>query len=368
VIKFLDLKEINQQYEKDLKDAFSRVINSGWYILGKELDLFESEFAEYCQSKHCIGVASGLDALILTLKAMKILGKIKEGDEVIVPANTFIATIIAITETGLKPVLVDPNELSYNIDPIEVKKKISRKTKIIIPVHLYGRIAPMQELKKIADDHKILILEDAAQAHGSELDGKKAGSFGEAAGFSFYPGKNLGALGDAGAIITSNTKLFEVIHSLRNYGSQKTYFNKYIGINSRMDEMQAAFLRVKLKKLENEIERRREIANKYLTYISNEHITLPNNDDEKSHVWHLFVIRTKNRSKLQDYLLSNKIETRIHYPIPTFAQECYLEHKLENCDLTKQLSEEIVSLPMGLHLSDEDVHEVINCINNYRYD
>lgn len=365
MIKFLDLKSINKQYEKELKKACSRVIDSGWYILGDEVRSFEKMFSNYCNTKYCLGVGSGLDALILTLKAWKVLGKLQDGDEVIVPANTFIATILAITETGLKPILVEPDENSYNICPTEVKKKISFRTKVIIPVHLYGRMSPMLELSEIAKNNGILILEDAAQAHGSELNEIKSGAWGDAAAFSFYPGKNLGALGDAGAITTNDSNLHEVLVALRNYGSNQTYYNKYIGMNSRMDEIQAACLKVKLKYLEKEIARRRDIANIYLNKISCNSLILPNNNDIKSNVWHLFVARTDKREKIQKYLSNCNVETRIHYPVPPNLQECYINYELGTYKKTEKMANEIFSLPMGLHLSNKEVFEIITFINGF---
>lgn len=365
MIKFLDLKKINGQYQKELKQACSRVIDSGWYILGQELESFEYQFSEYCGTKYCLGVASGLDALILTLKAWKILGKLKDGDEVIVPANTFIASILAITETGLKPVLIEPDERTYNVAPAAVKKALTSKTKVILAVHLYGRMSPMLELTKIAKENKILILEDAAQAHGSMIEGVKSGAWGDAAGFSFYPGKNLGAIGDAGAITTDDKDLYEVLKALRNYGSHETYMNKYLGMNSRMDEIQAACLKVKLRYLDKEIARRRDIAEMYLTQIVSDSVSLPINFDDESNVWHLFVIRTQKRKQLERHLIENSIESRIHYPVPANRQECYKDFQLGAFDRTEKISNEIISLPIGMHLTDQDVSTIARCINGF---
>ena len=288
MIPFLDLKKINAQYQQELKDACSRVIDSGWYIMGNELEAFEAEFAEYCGTKFAIGVANGLDALTLTLRAWKELGKLKAGDEVIVPANTYIASILAITENDLVPVLVEPNTDTYNLCPKIVRSAITDKIKAILPVHLYGLISPMPELIAIADEFDLLVLEDCAQSHGAQINGKKCGNWGHAAGFSFYPGKNLGALGDAGAITTNDLELANTLRALRNYGSHKKYENLFQGVNSRLDEIQAAMLRVKLNYLDAETAQRRTIANKYITEITNPLIKLPKWDNDEEHAFHLF--------------------------------------------------------------------------------
>jgi len=291
MIPFLDLKKINQQYEQELIDSCERVIKSGWYILGNELTAFEKEFSNYCEAKYCLGVASGLDALKLILRAYIELGFMNEGDEVIVPSNTFIASILAISDNNLKPVLVEPQIESYNLDPTLIEAAITDKTKAILTVHLYGQVSSMEKITSIAKKHNLKVIEDAAQAHGALSEGKKVGSLADAAGFSFYPGKNLGALGDGGAITTSDEELFGVISALRNYGSHERYKNIYKGTNSRLDEIQAAMLRVKLKFLDKEIEIRRNIAQHYLNGINNPLIMLPKVKDMTSHVWHLFVIQ-----------------------------------------------------------------------------
>ncbi|MGL4915237.1 MAG: DegT/DnrJ/EryC1/StrS family aminotransferase, partial [Aeromonas allosaccharophila] len=280
MINFLDLKAINNQYQQELKDACSRVIDSGWYIMGNELSQFETEFATYCGTKHAIGVANGLDALILTLRAWKELGKLQAGDEVIVQANTYIASILAITENDLIPVLVEPNQSTYNLDGATITAAITSKTKAILPVHLYGQSSPMPEIMAIAKQHNLLVLEDCAQAHGAEINGLRAGNWGDAAGFSFYPGKNLGALGDAGAITTNDDELAQTLKALRNYGSHKKYENLYQGVNSRLDEIQAAMLRVKLPYLEAETIRRQQISQAYRSGITNPLVTLPHVIDE----------------------------------------------------------------------------------------
>ena len=287
-ISFLDLKNINQQYRNELIEACSRVVDSGWYIGGKELESFESNFAEYCGTQFAIGVANGLDALILTLRAWKELGKLKDGDEVIVPSNTYIASILAITANNLTPVLVEPNISTYNIDPIKIKEAITAKTKVILPVHLYGQLAEMPEIMQIAKQHNLLVLEDSAQSHGAQIQGKKAGNWGDASGFSFYPGKNLGALGDAGAVTTNDAELATMLKALRNYGSHEKYKNLVPGVNSRLDEIQAAMLDVKLKFLDQEVEHRRKIASLYLEKINNSLIELPlSNIDASQYEQHI---------------------------------------------------------------------------------
>lgn len=301
MINFLDLKKINSQYREELISACTRVIDSGWYINGNELNEFENNFAKYCGTKHAIGVANGLDALILTLRAWKELGKLQDGDEVIVPANTYIASILAISANNLKPVLVEPDINTYNLNPKLIEEKITSKTKVILAVHLYGQLADMPNICQLAKKHNLLILEDSAQAHGAEIEGKRAGNWGDASGFSFYPGKNLGALGDGGAITTNDDELAEVLNALRNYGSHEKYVNKYKGVNSRLDEIQAACLNVKLKHLDDTINSRRTIAQAYQTNLGNiDSLTLPKIKDipsNLSHVWHLYVIRTEQREK-----------------------------------------------------------------------
>jgi dTDP-4-amino-4,6-dideoxygalactose transaminase len=365
MIKFLDLKAINQQYQAELKEACARVIDSGWYIMGKELEAFEQEFANYCGSKKAIGVANGLDALVLTLRAWKELGKLKDGDEVIVPANTYIASILAISENKLTPVLVEPDPATFNLTAEKIAKSITLKTKVILPVHLYGQIAPMKEIMQLAKKHKLLVLEDCAQAHGAMLNGKKAGTWGDAGAFSFYPGKNLGALGDAGAITTDDEELSEVIKALRNYGSHEKYKNKYKGVNSRLDEIQAAMLRVKLNHLDNEIKARQYVAKQYLEGISNSLIELPVATDLNSHVWHLFVIKTTQREKLVSYLTANGVQTLIHYPIPPHRQYAYKEWGEDSFPISEKIHEQVLSIPMSSILSHTEVASVINIINAF---
>lgn len=370
MISFLDLKKINQQYQQELKDACANVIDSGWYIMGNELKKFEEKFSNYCGTKHTIGVANGLDALTLVLRAWKELGKIKAGDEVIVQANTYIASVLAITENGLVPVLVEPDVNTYNLSVENIKAAITDKTKVILPVHLYGQISPMPEIMAIAQEHNLLVLEDCAQSHGASIDGKKAGNWGHAAGFSFYPGKNLGALGDAGAITTNDEQLAEILFALRNYGSHQKYLNLYQGVNSRLDELQAALLSVKLKYLNNETKIRQNIALTYLENISNPLIKLPlltnayKNNIEK-HVWHLFVIATKYRESLQKHLIENGIQTLIHYPTPPHKQQAYNQYKTLSLPITEKIHNEVLSIPIGPTMTSEEISKVIEACNSF---
>lgn len=370
MIPFLDLKSINNQYQNELKEACDRVIDSGWYIMGKELEKFEHNFSVYCGTKYTIGVANGLDALTLVLRAWKKLGKIKAGDEVIVQANTYIASVLAITENDLIPVLVEPDNTTYNLSIENIKAAITDKTKVILPVHLYGQISPMPEIMAIAQEHNLLVLEDCAQSHGASIDSKKAGNWGHAAGFSFYPGKNLGALGDAGAITTNDDQLAETIQALRNYGSHKKYLNIYQGVNSRLDEIQAAMLNVKLKYLDNETFIRQKIALTYLQNIKNPLIELPLNievykNNQQSHVWHLFVIKTKHREILKNYLSDKKIQTLIHYPTPPHQQQAYKQYNSLSLPITEELHEEVLSLPISPIIKKEEVEYIINTINGF---
>lgn len=369
MIPFLDLKSVNDQYQLELIDAAKRVISSGWYIAGNELSSFEEQFADYCGTKYCIGVANGLDALILTLRAWKELGKLHDGDEIIVQANTYIASILAITENNLVPILVEPDEKTFNLSPDIVKKAITSKTKAILPVHLYGQISPMVKLKEIAKQYNLLLLEDCAQAHGAMINNVKVGCWGDAGGFSFYPGKNLGALGDAGAIVTNNIELAETLKALRNYGSHKKYENVYRGMNSRLDEIQAAFLSVKLKYLDQENLRRKEIAQQYIDGINNPLITLPFTENEKdSHVWHLFVIKCESRDRLQTYLTEHGVQTLIHYPIPPHLQRAYQEWDTKDGDypITENIHRKVLSLPVGPTISNNEVQKIIKLINEFK--
>jgi len=370
MIPFLDLKAINTQYRDQLIAACTQVIDSGWYICGKELEKFEHNFANYCGTRYAIGVANGLDALILTLRAWKKLGKLKEGDEVIVPSNTYIASILAISQNNLKPVLVEPDIKTFNIDTKKIEAAITPKTKAILPVHLYGQLAAMPEIMTIAKKYNLLVLEDSAQGHGAEINGQKAGNWGDAAGFSFYPGKNLGALGDGGAITTNDAELAQMLKAIRNYGSHEKYKNLVPGVNSRLDEIQAAILNVKLKFLDQENQHRRHIADLYLKEIQNPEIELPckNIDTETyaQHVWHLFVIRTKYREKLQQYLAENGVQTLIHYPIPPHQQQAYQEWNGLSFPVSEQIHAEVLSLPIGPTLSMDEAKQVVRLCNGFQ--
>lgn len=330
MIPFLDLKATNGQYRQALIDAVTRVIDSGWYVLGEEVKAFEQEYAAYCGVRHCIGVANGLDALSLTLRAWLELGRLQSGDEILVPANTYIASILAISANGLKPVLVEPGEASFNMSISNARAAITNKTRVILPVHLYGQMVDMPAIMELANEYGLLVLEDAAQAHGASVQGKKAGAWGNAAGFSFYPGKNLGALGDAGAITTNDAELAQTIRALCNYGSHEKYKNLFKGVNSRLDEMQAAILRVKLSKLDGETRHRRTIADIYLKNIKNSEVKLPNATKAEQHSWHLFVIRSQERAALQEHLAALGIQTLIHYPIAPHQQQAYQEWNGKN--------------------------------------
>ncbi|MFH4571310.1 DegT/DnrJ/EryC1/StrS family aminotransferase [Vibrio diabolicus] len=366
MIPFLDLKSINQQYQDELKEACARVIDSGWYIMGNELAQFELEFAEYCGTKHAVGVANGLDALILVLRAWKELGKLSEGDEVIVPANTYIASLLAITENKLVPVLVEPDIDTYNLTKEGIEAAITPQTKAILPVHLYGLISPMPEIMQIAREQNLLVLEDCAQAHGAIIDERKAGNWGHAAGFSFYPGKNLGALGDAGAITTNDDELAQTLRALRNYGSHKKYENLHQGVNSRLDEIQAAMLRVKLHHLDAETLRRQEIAKRYSAEINNPLVVLPKVGNEAEHVWHLFVVRCEQREALQNWLSQNDVQTLVHYPIPPHKQTAYSELNHLAKPITEMIHQQVISLPMDPTMDSEAVAQVVQLVNEFR--
>ncbi|MBL7227181.1 MAG: DegT/DnrJ/EryC1/StrS family aminotransferase [Pseudomonas sp.] len=373
MIKFLDLKSVNDLCRDELVTACARVVDSGWYIGGKELQTFEQEFAQYCGVEHCIGVANGLDALVLVIRAWKELGLLAEGDEVLVPSNTYIASILAISENGLTPVLVEPDPKTFNICPVNAKAAITSKTRMILPVHLYGRLADMPKIMELARAHDLLVLEDSAQSHGATLDGKKAGSWGHASGFSFYPGKNLGALGDAGAVTTNDEFLAKTVRALGNYGSHEKYKNIYRGINSRLDEMQAACLSVKLKYLDKQTAHRREIAGLYGQLISNPAITLPvgaafNASSNDSHVWHVYTVLCAHRDALQAHLGAQGIQTLIHYPIPPHFQQAYADLKEQKLPISVQIHEQILSLPIGPTLSFEEARVVIDACNSFRPD
>ncbi len=372
-VSFLPLKAINDQYTVGLEQAIDRVLTSGWYLLGNEVKAFETEYAQYCGAQHCIGVANGLDALRLILKAYIEMGAMSEGDEIIVPANTYIASILAITDNRLVPVLVEPDVNSYNIDSGLIEAKITPKTKGIMIVHLYGQNAMNEQIAQLTQKHNLKLIEDCAQAQGVYWGEKRAGNMSDAAGHSFYPGKNLGALGDGGAVTTNNNELAQVIRAIANYGSIKKYENKYQGLNSRLDEIQAAILRVKLQGLDGDNQRRREIAQYYIENIKNTDVILPkvlnctsSIENCTSHVWHLFVVRTKNRANLQTYLTENGIQTMIHYPIPPHQQEAYNEWNKTTYPITEQIHAEVLSLPISPVMQKEEVERVVSTVNNWK--
>lgn len=371
MIKFLDLKSINDSYEPQLSEAIKSVLDSGWYLLGKETELFEAEYSSFLGCKHTIGVANGLDALRLIFKAYLEMGVIQEGDEVIVPAHTFIASILAITDNRLVPILVEPDPNSFNLDSSKIEAAITPKTKAILVVHLYGQIGINQEMLDLAKKYNLKIIEDNAQAIGAKWKGKSAGNLGDASGHSFYPGKNLGALGDGGAVTTNNSELATVIRSLANYGSREKYNHEFQGLNSRLDEIQAAVLRVKLKKLEADNNKRRLIAAYYLEHIKNTLVVLPflpekaNPANFEEHVWHLFVIKTNTRDQLQDYLAKNGIQTLIHYPVPPHKQGAYKELNEMEFPISEKLSKEVLSLPISPVMTEEEYRKVVETINSY---
>ncbi len=398
MIKFLDIQKITDSFEPELSEAVTRVVRRGWYLLGEEVAAFEKEYATYIGVKHCIGVANGLDALRLIMKAWIETGEMREGDEVIVPANTYIASILAITDNRLKPVLVEPDMTTYNLDLTQVERHITPRTKAIMVVHLYGRACWSEELEKTARKHNLKIIEDNAQAAGAVWCGddsgsavagsgrcgadagsllpgtavRRTGSLGDAAGNSFYPGKNLGALGDAGAVTTNSDELAGVIRALANYGSTKKYVNDYQGLNSRLDEIQAAALRVKLPRLDQDNQYRRLVADYYHRHINNPGIILPRSDTgagitvNPGHVWHLFVVRHAERDRLQRYLAENEIQTLIHYPLPPHKQQAYRGWAGLSFPLTEQIHREVLSLPVSQVMEENEYLKVTEIINNFR--
>lgn len=372
MIEFLNLKKINDSFEPELSNAIKRVLDSGWYLLGNEVKSFEQEYAAYTGTKYCVGVANGLDALRLILRAYIEMGIMHLGDEVIVPSNTYIATILSITENHLTPVLVEPDLITYNIDPFKIEEKITSRTKGILIVHLYGQNAMHTEIKRLADKYALKIIEDNAQACGCMYGNKRTGSLGNAAGHSFYPTKNLGALGDAGAVTTDDFQLAEVVRAIANYGSKIKYQNDFKGINSRLDEIQAAILRVKLPRLDRDNQRRREIAQLYSENIKNDGIILPkpiiNGSsllDDSSHVFHVYVVRSEKRDALQGYLHNNGVQTMIHYPIPPHKQKAYREWNHLNFPFSEQIHNEILSLPIGPVITVDEAEMIIKLCNNY---
>ncbi|ROI09237.1 DegT/DnrJ/EryC1/StrS family aminotransferase [Chryseobacterium sp. H3056] len=366
MIKFLDLQKINLQYQEEIEAQLLETFRSGWYLLGTRVKSFEHNLAQYTGSPHAVGVANGLDALRLIFKAYLELGQLKVGDEVIVPANTYIASVLAITDNRLKPVFAEPSLDSYNLDISKLEALITPKTKAIVVVHLYGQVCWSEELQDLAHKYGLKIIEDNAQAIGAEWNGIKTGNLSDAAGFSFYPGKNLGALGDGGAVTCKDALLAKTIRALANYGSEEKYINKYQGLNSRLDEMQAAVLDVKLKYIDSDNNKRREIAAKYIAGINNPKIILPQlPSDAKQHVWHLFVIRTSERAQLQNYLSENGIQTLIHYPVPPHKQKAYQYYNNLSFPITEKIHEEVLSLPISPVMEEEEVHKVIEIINQF---
>ena len=367
MIKFLDLQKVNLLHQEEIETRLLKTFRSGWYLLGEEVKQFEKNLSEYTGAKHAIGTANGLDALRLIFKAYIELRYMQPGDEVIVPANTYIASLLAITDNNLVPVLIEPDLSTYNIDIAYIEEKISPKTKAIMIVHLYGQVAFSEDFKALANKYSLKIVEDNAQAIGAEWQGTKTGNLGDATGFSFYPGKNLGALGDAGAVTTNNNLLAQTIRTLANYGSEEKYVNKYQGLNSRLDEMQAAVLDTKLKYLDTENERRREIAQYYIENINNPLIVLPELPSyPKNHVWHLFVIRTQERDRLQKYLLDNQIQALIHYPVPPHKQQAYPQLNGLSLQITEKIHREVLSLPISPVLTQKEINKVADTVNSYK--
>ena len=366
MVKFLDLHKINARFELEFQQKFKEFLNSGHYILGNEVAAFEKNFANYCGTNHCIGVSNGLDALILIFQAYIELGILKTNDEVIVPANTFIATIFSIEKTGLKPVLVEPDIHTYTLSALEIEKHITTRTKAILVVHLYGMLAEMDSINSIAKKNNLLLIEDAAQAHGAKnAQGFKAGNLSHAAAFSFYPSKNLGALGDAGAITTNNELLNNTIVKLRNYGASSKYVYNFVGNNNRLDEIQAAFLNIKLKFLDADNNKRRDIANHYLLGITNKNIKLPFYNQSDNHVFYTFVLMVENRQSFIEFLYKNNIETLIHYPVPPHKQRAFSHLKTNPLPITEMIHDQIVSIPISPVMTLQEVEKVIKTINNY---
>lgn len=365
MIKFLDLEKVTQSHGNEIREAVTRVTDSGWYLQGKENEKFENDYAEYIGTKYCVGCANGLDALVWILRAYVEMGVMKPGDEVIVPANTYIASILAISENSLVPVLVEPDINTYQIDPERIEEAITPNTKAILIVHLYGQCAYTEKIGELCKKYNIKLIEDNAQAHGCKFNGRHTGSIGDAAGHSFYPGKNLGALGDAGAVTTNDEELAKVIRAVANYGSTKKYVFKYIGRNSRLDEIQAAVLDVKLKYLDDDNQKRKEVAKKYINGITNPAIILPKVEDYDAHAFHIFPIRSRKRDELQTYLTENGVQTIIHYPIPPHKQECYKDWNDRSFPISEQIHDEELSLPISPVMTDEEVNEVIRIVNEW---
>lgn len=366
MIKFLDLQKVTQKYSEEIHEAVDRVVDSGWYLQGKENEKFEADYSAYIGTKYTVGCGNGLDALIWIFRAYVEMGVMKPGDEVIVPANTYIASILAISENGLKPVLVEPSIETYQIDDSKIEEAITERTKGILIVHLYGQCAYTDKIGELCKKYNLKLIEDNAQAHGCKFKGRRTGSLGDAAGHSFYPGKNIGALGDAGAVTTNDEELAKVVRAVANYGSIRKYVFKYIGRNSRLDEIQAAVLDVKLKYLDNDIEIRKQVAKYYIDHITSPEIITPIVKDWNAHVFHIFTIRCKRRDELQKYLTENGVQTIIHYPIPPHKQECYKEWNNLSFPVTEQIHHEELSLPMSPVMTEEEIKTVVDLLNNWK--
>ncbi|GAB5401389.1 MAG: DegT/DnrJ/EryC1/StrS family aminotransferase [Aureisphaera sp.] len=365
-VPFLDLHKINARYDREFKEVFASFLDSGYYILGNQVRQFETDFAAYCGTNHCVGVANGLDGLRLILEGYKELGRIQHGDEVLVASNTYIATILGIKQAGLTPVLVESEVSRYNLDMDKLVPHVGPKTKAIMPVHLYGQLAPMDDINAFAKAHDLLVIEDAAQAHGVIADdGRKAGNLSDAAAFSFYPTKNLGALGDGGVVTTNDKGLAELISKLRNYGFSQRYVSDWVGVNSRLDEVQAALLNIKLKDLDDDNEKRRTIARRYLSEITNHRLEMPQYNDGKDHIFHLFVVRVENRDHFRAYLDGKGIGHLVHYPIPPHKQKALSELSSLSFPVTENIHNTIVSIPISPVMTNEQVSEVITVLNHY---
>ena len=361
MIKFLDLEKINNRFRDEIDLRIKTILDKGWYLQGEENEIFCKNFANYCGTKHAIGVANGLDALNLIIKAFGF----GVGDEIIVPANTYIASILAISQNGCTPILIEPDINTYNINPDLIEEKITPKTKAIMVVHLYGQAVQMDKIWDLAKKYNLKVIEDSAQAHGAYYKDKRTGNLSDASAFSFYPGKNLGCMGDGGAVTTNDDELAQKIKAIANYGSDRKYHHIYKGVNSRLDEIQAAVLDVKLKYLDKDNQRRREISKYYRENIKNEKIILPTAYNEDSHVWHIFAVRTKERDKFQKYLVENEIQTIIHYPTPPHKQNAYKEWANLSYPITEEIHRTIISLPISPVMTDTEIQKVVEVVNNY---
>lgn len=366
MIPYLDLKRVTESFEPELSTVVQRVMESGWYIRGKECENFERKFAEYCGTEFCVGVANGLEALTLIFKAYIALGRLHLGDKVIVPADTYIASVLSVSEAGLVPVLTDPDPITCNLSAFCVERVFDSSVKAVLAVDLYGRAIPGKELSEFAKSRGLILVEDAAQGHGAMENGKRAGSFGDAAGFSFYPGKNLGALGDGGAVTTSDAELAQTVRTLANYGSERKYVNLHKGMNSRLDEIQAAVLAYKLTRLDADNQRRTEIAERYLSEIQNSTVGMPDSGKSGEHVWHIFALRTGSRERLQMHLKNCGIETLIHYPIPPHRQKAYREFADLNFPVAEKIAKTELSLPLYPQMTHSEISQVIKAVNAYR--